>query len=80
VNDEQIVYRRVGGHDNRRAADGVAVTRFDLSRFSAGDLRDVRCGEDAPTVADDGLRQGRQILEGMKLRLPSEAQRAAGVE
>ena len=58
----------------------MAAPRFGLSRFSAGDLRDVRPGKDAPAVADDGLRQGRQILEGMKLRLPSEPQRTTGIK
>jgi hypothetical protein len=54
--------------------------RFDLSRTSADDFRRVCFGEDAPAVADDALRQSRQVFEGIKLRLASEQQRPAGVE
>ena len=80
MNHEPIVDRRIGGHDDCAARDGVTVARFDLSRLSSGEFCRVRPGEDAPAIAHNRSRQGIQILEGMKLGLPPEPQCPAGIE
>jgi len=78
--DEPIVHRSVGCNDNCFARHGTAATRRDLSGLSSVESYGVSPRIDAAAVADDALRESRQIFQGMKLSLASEPQCGAGIK
>ncbi len=80
LKDEPIVHRSVSCNDNCFARHGTATTRRDLSGLSSVESCGVSPRIDAAAVADDALRESRQIFQGMKLSLASEPQCRAGIK
>ena len=73
MNRQQVIDRSVGGNYDGICGHYRAIARFDAGGFAALYFGGVRLRVNASSIPDDGLRQRRQIFQGMKLRLSWES-------